>query len=56
MNRSEWGLVAAFIFGHLSGAVMADTVPQAAVGAVLASVVAVGLVKIVERAEVVPKI
>jgi len=56
VNRSEWGLVAAFIFGHLSGAVMADTVPQAAVGAVLASVVAVGLVKIVERAEVVPKI
>jgi len=53
VNRSEWGLVAAFIFGHLSGAVMADTVPQAAVGSVVTVVVAVGIVKLVERAEVV---
>jgi hypothetical protein len=47
-------MVATFIVGHLSGAVLADTVPQAAVGAVLAAAVAVGLIKLMERAEVVP--
>ena len=56
MKVREWGMIATFIVGHLSGAVLADTVPEAAVGAVLASVVAVGLIEIVERAEVVESV
>lgn len=56
MKVREWGMIATFIVGHLSGAVLADTVPEAAVGAVLASALAVGLIEIVERTGVVESV
>lgn len=56
MRQAELVVIGVFVFGHLTGALVPETVPQAAVGSVLMAAVAVGLIKLAERTGVVESV